>query len=72
MPPAGISSLWNVIEFTFGRTDDDSELFVMCKGKCILIQLFADTLSEPLRGQYLFLLRAAANYELDEFTVQDF
>ncbi|KAM5354940.1 hypothetical protein ACJ41O_001586 [Fusarium nematophilum] len=67
MPPP-----WNVIEFTFSKTDNDSELVVMCNGRCFIIQLFADTLSESLRDQYLFVLRVAENYELGGLNLQDF
>jgi hypothetical protein len=67
MPPP-----WNVIEFTFSKTDSDSELVVMCNGRCFIIQLFADQLSESLRDQYLFFLRVAENLELDGLYVQDF
>ncbi|KAM5356955.1 hypothetical protein ACJ41O_003601 [Fusarium nematophilum] len=70
--PPEMPQPWNVIEFTFSKTDNDSELVVMCNGRCFIIQLFAETLSGSLRDQYFFFLRVAENYELDGLNVQDF
>ncbi|GKU09159.1 unnamed protein product [Fusarium langsethiae] len=68
-PPA-----WSVVGFTFSTVITDSELVVMCNSKRFVIRLHADNFSESpkLKESYLFFLKVAEEFELDDVTVEDF
>ncbi|KAI1009115.1 hypothetical protein LB504_003074 [Fusarium proliferatum] len=74
LSPPQIPPAWSVILFTFSDRNTDSELAVMCNNKRFIIRLSAETFSESpkLKERYLFFLRVAEEFELDDVTVEDF
>lgn len=65
---------FTVIEFTFSDEETDTEFIILCNGKRLIVRLFEDNFSESprLKGQYLFFLRVAEEFELEGQTVEDF
>ncbi|GKU14668.1 protein kinase [Fusarium langsethiae] len=65
---------WSVIGFSFSDKNTNSELEVMCNGKCFVIHSSADYFSESpeLKKRYQFFLEVAEEYEINGVTVEDF
>ena len=66
--------LWEVLEFRFNDRNTDSVMVAMCNGRRVVVYLFAANFSQSLtlKEEYLFFLRVAEEFEVGEYTIQDF
>jgi hypothetical protein len=65
--------LWSMLEFDFNIYDEHAKMAALCNGRRVIVHLSGDNFASPShKEKYSFFLQVAENFELEDYTVEDF